>query len=119
VSNGCGFMFPPRLAQGLEDGTDAQLAQVVVLGRGGGLYWEALDSDLSVPGLLAGLLGSRATLARQAGRTTSAAKGAVARRNGPKGGRGGRWVRGEGGREAGEGAGGAHRSAVWRGRLPR
>ncbi len=51
VRNGCCFMVPPRLAEGLEDATEAQLAQVVVLGSGSLLYCEALDTDLSVPGL--------------------------------------------------------------------
>jgi len=30
----------------------------LILGRGYGLHWEALDADLSVPGLLAGLFGA-------------------------------------------------------------
>ncbi len=87
LTNGCVFAFPPRLAQGLEDATDDQLAAVEILGTGYGLHWEALDADLSVPGLLAGLFGTRAFMARHAGRATSAAKAAAARRNGAKGGR--------------------------------
>ncbi|PZR07781.1 MAG: DUF2442 domain-containing protein, partial [Azospirillum brasilense] len=47
----------------------------------------ALDADLSVPGLLAGLFGTRAFMARQAGRATSPAKAAAARANGARGGR--------------------------------
>lgn len=87
LANGCTFTFPPRLAQGLEAATEEQLAQVELLGAGSGLHWETLDVDLSIPGLLAGLFGTRAYLARQAGRTTSAAKAAAARTNGSKGGR--------------------------------
>jgi Protein of unknown function (DUF2442) len=87
LTNGCTFMFPPRLAQGLETATDAQLAQVEILGAGYGLHWEALDVDLSIPGLLAGLFGTKTYMARQAGRATSPAKAAAARVNGAKGGR--------------------------------
>jgi hypothetical protein len=87
LTNGCSFTFPPRLAQGLENATDDQLSQVEILGTGYGLHWEALDADLSVPGLLAGLFGTAAYMARQAGRVTSTAKAAAARQNGAKGGR--------------------------------
>ena len=87
LTNGCTFAFPPRLAQGLETATADELEQVEVLGRGSGLHWEALDADLSVPGLLAGLLGTAAHLARRAGRVTSTAKATAARANGAKGGR--------------------------------
>jgi len=87
LTNGCGFAFPPRLAQGLETATDDQLAAVEILGTGTGLHWEALDVDLSVPGLLAGIFGTRSYIAGQAGRATSPAKAAAARRNGAKGGR--------------------------------
>ena len=87
LTNGCVFAFPPRLAQGLEVATDDQLASVEILGSGYGLHWEALDVDLSIPGLLAGLFGTRAFMARNAGRATSPAKAAAARSNGAKGGR--------------------------------
>jgi hypothetical protein len=87
LENGCTFAFPPRLAQGLEGASDAQLAAVEILGQGYGLHWEALDVDLSLPGLMAGLFGTRAWIARHAGRSTSAAKAAAARANGAKGGR--------------------------------
>jgi len=87
LTNGCTFSFPPRLAQGLETATEEQLAQVEILGGGYGLHWEALDADLSVPSLLAGLFGTRSHMARLAGRATSPAKAAAARANGAKGGR--------------------------------
>ncbi len=87
LTNGCTFSFPPRLAQGLEAATEDLLAQVEILGAGYGLHWEALDADLSVPGLLAGLFGTRSHMARLAGRATSPAKAAAARANGAKGGR--------------------------------
>jgi hypothetical protein len=91
LTNGCSFAFPARSAQGLERASDAELAQVEVLGLGLGLHWERLDVDLSVPGLLAGLFGTKAYMDREraarAGSATSAAKAAAARRNGAKGGR--------------------------------
>ena len=87
LTNGCTFAFPPRLAQGLETATEDQLAGVEVLGAGSGLHWEALDTDLSVPALLAGLFGTKAYMARRADRATFPAKAAAARANGAKGGR--------------------------------
>ncbi len=87
LTNGCTFAFPPALAQGLEEASPAQLAQVEILGAGYGLHWEALDTDFSVPGLLAGLFGTKAYMARRAGQATSPAKAAAARSNGAKGGR--------------------------------
>ena len=87
LTNGCAFAFPAKLAQGLESATDPQLEDIEVLGTGSGLHWEALDVDLSIPGLLAGLFGTRAYAAQQAGRTNSPAKAQAARINGAKGGR--------------------------------
>ena len=87
LTNGCTFAFPPHLAQGLEDATADQLARVEILGAGYGLHWEALDVDLTVPDLLAGLLGTKSYMARRAGQASSPAKAAAARANGTKGGR--------------------------------
>ncbi len=87
LTNGCTFAFPPRLARGLEAASADQLARIEILGAGYGLHWDDLDADLSVPGLLAGLLGTRAHMARQAGRASSAAKAAASRANGAKRGR--------------------------------
>jgi Protein of unknown function (DUF2442) len=87
LSNGCSFAFPPRLGQGLENATDDQLAEVTILGAGYGLHWAALDVDLSIQGLLAGIFGTRAHMARLAGRVSTPAKAQAARANGAKGGR--------------------------------
>ena len=87
LTNGCTFAFPPRLAQRLEAATDEQLKEVEILGVGYGLHWEALDVDLSIPGLLAGLFGTKAHMARRAGQATSPAKAMASRANGAKGGR--------------------------------
>lgn len=91
LANGCCFAFPARQVEGLEDAADPLLAEVEVPGRGFGLRWERLDVDVSVPGLLAGLFGTRAWMDRQraarAGQARSPAKAAAARSNGAKGGR--------------------------------
>ncbi len=65
LTNGCSFAFPARKAQGLQRASDTELAQVEILGLGFGLHWERLDVDLSVPGLLAGLFGTKAYMDRQ------------------------------------------------------
>jgi hypothetical protein len=87
LTNGCAFAFPPRIAQGLEQATPEQLAGVEILGMGYGLHWGAVDVDLSIPGLMAGIFGTKAYMARRAGQATSPAKAAAARANGTKGGR--------------------------------
>jgi Protein of unknown function (DUF2442) len=87
LTNGATFAFPPRLVQGLETATIEELAAVEILGAGHGLRWEGLDIDYSVPGLIAGLFGTRSYLAQRAGQATSSAKAAAARANGAKGGR--------------------------------
>lgn len=87
LTNGCTFAFPPHLVQGLAGADDATIAGVEILGAGYGLRWERLDIDLSVPGLVAGIFGTRSYLASHAGRSSSLAKAAAARSNGAKGGR--------------------------------
>lgn len=64
-SSGCRFAFPAHLAQGLEDASPEALAEVEILGQGYGLHWEKLNVDLSIPGLLAGLFGTKAFMDRQ------------------------------------------------------
>lgn len=91
LTNGCTFAFPAKDAQGLEGVDEAALAGIEILGLGTGLHWKKLDVDLSVPGLLAGLLGTKAWMNRQraakAGSARSPGKAAAARENGKKGGR--------------------------------
>jgi Protein of unknown function (DUF2442) len=63
---------------------------VEILGRGGGLHWDSLDLDLSVPALISSVFtGPKwlAELGRLGGRKSSAAKAAAARKNRRKGGR--------------------------------
>jgi hypothetical protein len=90
LTNGCTFAFPARRVQGLEDASDAEIAEVELLGAGFGLHWEARDVDISIGGLMSGVFGTRAwmsELARRAGSVTSPAMAAAARANGAKGGR--------------------------------
>ncbi len=91
LANGCAFAFPVRALQGLAEASDAELCGVEVTGGGHGLHWESLDVDFTVAGLLMGLFGTRAWMAREqarrAGAVTSPAKAAAARENGRKGGR--------------------------------
>jgi len=91
LDNGLELAFPPRLAQGLEHATPAELANIEISPLGTGLHWPDLDADLYVPGLLAGVFGSKRWMAAQlgaaGGRARSAAKTAAVRENGRKGGR--------------------------------
>lgn len=90
LTNGVILMLPPRLLQGLQEATPAQIAKVELTPLGTGLHWEELDVDLSVAGLASGAFGSKAwmsELARYAGSRTSARKAASSRENGKKGGR--------------------------------
>jgi hypothetical protein len=91
LDNGLELAFPPRLAQGLEHATPAELALIEISPLGDGLHWPALDADLYVPALLRGVFGSRNWMARHlgaaGGRARSEAKAAAARENGRKGGR--------------------------------
>lgn len=91
LANGCSYAFPTALVEDLHDAAPETLAGVEVDGAGLNLHWSALDVDLYVPALVAGVFGTRGwmvrELARMAGRTTSPAKAAASRANGAKGGR--------------------------------
>lgn len=87
LNNGSTFAFPTEAVQGLQGASHADLAEVEVWGEGYALRWETLDVDFTVPGLLAGIFGTKKYMASLAGRATSPAKAAAARANGAKGGR--------------------------------
>lgn len=91
LANGCLYAFPAELAQDLRGAGHDVLASVEIDGAGFNLHWPAIDADLYVPALVAGVFGTRAWMARElarvAGRTRSPAKAAAARANGAKGGR--------------------------------
>jgi hypothetical protein len=90
LSSGIIFGFPASSIPALAKATPAQLVAVELSPGGGGLHWEQLDADLSVPGLLLSAIGRSqklTELARLAGQTKSFAKAAASRENGAKGGR--------------------------------
>ena len=77
------------MAEGLAGASPDDLAQIEISPTGLGLHWPRLDADLYVPALLQGVFGSRSWMAAQMGaaddKARSAAKSAVARKNGRKG----------------------------------
>ena len=90
MRNGAKFSFPHRVAQGLQDASAEDLAEVEVTPSGEGLHWETLDVDFSIPALMKGIFGTpfwMAELGRSGGSVTSPAKAAAVRENGKKGGR--------------------------------
>ena len=90
LTNGATITVPVRLIPGLKRASPTDVRAVEVLGRGGGLHWDSLDLDLSVPALVSSVFAGpewMAELGRAGGQRSSAAKVAAARRNGRKGGR--------------------------------
>ena len=90
LTNGAKFIIPVRLIPELQKAPVRDIRKVEVLGRGGGLHWETLDVDISVPGLVTSVFEGPtwlAELGRVGGQRSSAAKAAAARNNGRKGGR--------------------------------
>jgi hypothetical protein len=90
LTNGAAFTIPVKLIPALARAAARDIRTVEVLGRGGGLHWESLDVDLSVPALVSSVFEGRewlAELGRIGGRRSSPAKAAAARKNGRKGGR--------------------------------
>jgi len=90
LTNGATITLPVKLIPDLRRATPRDIRAVAILGHGGGLHWEGLDLDLSVPGLLSSLFAGPewlAELGRIGGRRSSPAKASAARRNGRKGGR--------------------------------
>lgn len=91
LSSGVGIFFSPKDAQGLEDGTPAQLSDIEISPSGFGLHFPKLDADLYVPAILEGFLGSRkwmaARLGAEGGKARTKAKASAARANGALGGR--------------------------------
>jgi len=90
LTNGATFTVPVKLVPALKGASLRDIRGVEVLGRGGGLHWESLDLDVSVPALVSSVFEGPtwlAELGRIGGRRSSAAKSAAARKNGRKGGR--------------------------------
>ena len=60
LSSGLYLQFRPRDIQGMEHARPSDLGEIVISPSGLGLYVPALDADVRIPGLLRGVLGSRA-----------------------------------------------------------
>jgi len=94
LANGSTLAFPRELVRELRDASAADVAAIEVQAGGRALRWEALDLDLGVAPLLAGIFGTsawmrqvRSELGRVGGSASTPAKASAARENGRKGGR--------------------------------
>ena len=91
LSTGIELGFPPALIEGLGGATPAQLQDIEVAPAGLGLHFPQIDADIYLPGLLEGVLGTRAWMASHlgtaGGKARSPAKATAARENGKRGGR--------------------------------
>lgn len=87
LRSGAWFGFPPAAVFELRGASDEDLSAVEVEAFGEALHWEALDADVSVPGIIFDTLDAPAWWARWIAGRTSVKKAAAARANGKKGGR--------------------------------
>lgn len=91
LNTGLELAFPPRIAQGLEKATVADLRVIDISPSGFGIHFPRLDAHLYLPAMLQGIFGSKSWMAAQlgaaGGKARSAAKTAAARANGKRGGR--------------------------------
>ena len=94
LANGSTLAFPRELVQELCDASPAHIAAVEIQAGGRALRWEALDLDLGVAPMLAGVFGTaawmrqvRSEMGRVGGSASTPAKASAARENGRKGGR--------------------------------
>src|SRR5437870_12966557 len=63
MTNGVVVSIPSERLQGLAAASPDDLAKVEVSVHGTSLHWKKLDADFSVPGLLAGIFGTRTWMA--------------------------------------------------------
>lgn len=89
LRNGIKLGFPRSDIEELHSAKPSQLARIDIQPGGDGISIRAIDVDISVPGLLADMLGGAfaRALGRRAKGRTSAKKAAASRRNGRRGGR--------------------------------
>jgi hypothetical protein len=89
--NGCTYAIPAHLVQDLHGASPDDLARVEVDGVGFNLHWPALDVDLYVPALVAGIFGTRTWMAQEqdriAPRSATASESAAAPAGGTRDGR--------------------------------
>ena len=81
--NGCSYAFPAQLVQDLQGASHDDLANIEVEGLGFDLHWPALDADLYVPALVAGIFGTRDWMAKELARRAGQALRAAAPRRRP------------------------------------
>ncbi len=86
LSNGCTFMFPPDLAQGLRGATAEQLSDVEIFGSGLDVNWRTLDAQFEVAHLLTGIFGTKRWMS-ELGSTGAKSEATSSRENGARGGR--------------------------------
>lgn len=90
LQHGVTVLLTPDEIEELKHATAEQLSRVRLLPGGLALEWEDLDVDISIPGLLVDLLGTRMLLSEVGKRgkgKSSVAKASASRVNGAKGGR--------------------------------
>ena len=91
LASGLELAFSPKQVQGLQQAQAAELADAEISPSGLGIYFPHLDTDIYLPSLLEGFLGSRrwmaAEIGKLGGRASTEAKAAAARENGKLGGR--------------------------------
>lgn len=90
LQTGVQIGFPINLLQGLSNATDEQIAAVELSPEGYGLWWTDLDAHHAIPGLVAGVFGTKrwmSELGRKGGSVKSEAKAKSSRENGKLGGR--------------------------------
>ncbi len=90
LSSGLELSFSPKTVQGLETALPVDLTEIEISPSGLGLYFPKVDTDLYIPSLLHGLLGTEKWMAengRKGGSARTEAKIAASRENGKRGGR--------------------------------
>jgi hypothetical protein len=91
LNTGVEIFVPVELIQDLAGSEPAKLQNVEITGAGMGLYFPDIDADVYVPGLISGIFGTKAWMAKilgaQGGAAKSKAKAGASRANGKKGGR--------------------------------
>jgi len=90
LKDGTRYPIPKKSIETVNSASEEDAANLEVLGDGSYLHWPALDFDLYVPSLLAGISGSASwmsILGRHGGLARSERKANAARINGRKGGR--------------------------------
>jgi hypothetical protein len=90
LNTGIEIAFDPRRARGLADASPEDLKAVEIQGAGLGIYWPILDTDIYIPALMQGIMGSKkwmvAHLGTASGRARSTTPTAAARDSGKPGG---------------------------------